>query len=283
MKELTKFDPKHFDLQNKSRDLAIDKWARLKDWPRLEENVNEKIEEIEAFCAWWKARVTPNKGRRSDLNADPRFSLDNAKTQTGVSQQTVSLWRKELQNKPKFRAKIILATYRKAGFEPAENHRAEGTGENEWYTPLQYVEAARSVLGEIDLDPASSLSAQEKIQAKKFFSKSQDGLMHEWEGRVWLNPPYAQPLIWNFVEKLVLELTESRVTQAILLTHSYTDTAWFHHAESIAAAICFTRGRVKFVDADGEECAPTQGQAFFYYGENAARFGEVFREYGFIR
>jgi hypothetical protein len=49
-----------------------------------------------------------------------------------------------------------------------ENHRALGTGENEWYTPKQYIEAARKVLGEIDLDPATSEKAQETIGAKCF-------------------------------------------------------------------------------------------------------------------
>jgi hypothetical protein len=41
--------------------------------------------------------------------------------------------------------------YRTAELMPAENHRAEGTGENEWFTPAQYIEAARAVMGEIDL------------------------------------------------------------------------------------------------------------------------------------
>jgi hypothetical protein len=30
-----------------------------------------------------------------------------------------------------------------------DNHRALGTGENEWYTPSKYIEAARKVLREI--------------------------------------------------------------------------------------------------------------------------------------
>jgi hypothetical protein len=64
--------------------------VKLTDWPRLEENVDEKIEEIENFCAWWKGNVTLNKRTRTDLNADQRFSLPEAEVQTGISQQTVS-------------------------------------------------------------------------------------------------------------------------------------------------------------------------------------------------
>ena len=90
--------------------------SRLKDWPRLEENVDEKIEEIESFCAFWKSRVR-NEGRYKVTGVDQR----QLEQQSGISHQTVALWRKELKNKPKFRTKIILATYRKAGFEPAEN------------------------------------------------------------------------------------------------------------------------------------------------------------------
>jgi hypothetical protein len=40
-----------------------------------------------------------------------------------------------------------------------DNHRARGTGENEWYTPAKYIDDARKVLGQIDLDPATSDSA----------------------------------------------------------------------------------------------------------------------------
>ena len=50
-----------------------------------------------------------------------------------------------------------------------------------------------------------------------------------------------------------------------------------------AAAFCGTRGRVAFEDMDGEKCAPTQGQVFFYYGDNVDDFRAVFGEIGFIR
>jgi hypothetical protein len=58
-----------------------------------------------------------------------------------------------------------------------------GTGENEWYTPDEYLDIVREVLGGIDLDPATSDAAQSKIQATNFFTKNDNGLAHEWHGR----------------------------------------------------------------------------------------------------
>ena len=161
--------------------------------------------------------------------------------------------------------------------------RSHFTGENEWYTPAPYVEAARACLGSIDLDPATAPAAQATIRAARFFTRDDDGLKHEWRGRIWLNPPYAQPEIARFIEKLLLEVNAGRATEAILLTHNYTDTAWFHAAAGQCTALCFTRGRIRFVGACGEIAAPTQGQAFFYFGPGLERFRETFGGFGFIR
>ena len=160
--------------------------------------------------------------------------------------------------------------------------KAVFTGNEEWYTPPQFLEAVRDVLGGFDLDPASCDAAQKHVQAARYFDKEHDGLGFEWRGRVWLNPPYSQPAIGEFVSKLLAELHAGRVTEAVMLTHNYTDTAWFHEAQSAATAICFTRGRVKFVNPAGETAAPTQGQAFFYFGSNPAPFVARFSEIGFV-
>jgi len=174
---------------------------------------------------------------------------------------------------------VTAASIREAAF----NHRAQGTGENEWYTPPQYIEAARACLGEIDLDPASSALAQQSVLAKRFYSIDDNGLNQKWTGKVWLNPPYAQPAIQQFCEKMVSEFIAGNVVEAIMLTHNYTDTAWFHIAEAEASAICFTRGRIRFVSPSGEIAAPTQGQAFFYYGNRRKDFELNFNKFGFIR
>lgn len=161
-------------------------------------------------------------------------------------------------------------------------NRTSFTGNNEWFTPDATLAAARAVLGAFDLDPASHPVAQERVQAERFFTAEDDGLAQEWHGRVWLNPPYAQPAIENFVDKMVSEVASRRVTAAIMLTHNYTDTAWFQKAAVAAQAICFTRGRVRFVSPTGELAAPTQGQAFFFYGHDVAVFREGFRNIGLV-
>lgn len=283
--EVTEFDPKKTKIKDAKLDAVIEYAKKVQDWPLLEQAVDQKIEEQAEFVQWWEDNISVRHGagRGKKITEPLSFSIDRIEEETGIGPMKVSRWRKRLNNLEGYRAKLYGKAYSEA-FGKDHNHRAQGTGQNEWYTPAQYIEAARLVLGGIELDPASSDTAQETVQAERYFTKADDGLAKPWQARsVWLNPPYSQPEIWNFVEKLIAELTSGNVGSAILLTHNYTDTAWFHHAESIAAAICFTRGRVKFVDADGEECAPTQGQSFFYYGTEPEKFNEHFLGYGFIR
>jgi len=165
--------------------------------------------------------------------------------------------------------------------EAVKNYRAIGAGENEWYTPAEYADLARDVMGGIDLDPASCEQANEVIGASKFYTKDDDGLLKDWSGRVWLNPPYSRDLMPAFVEKLKNSFVDGSVQQAVLVSHNNTDTAWFHSLASVATAICFPKKRIKFYRGD-EIASPTNGQAFFYLGDNADKFKSVFCDVGFV-
>jgi DNA N-6-adenine-methyltransferase (Dam) len=155
-----------------------------------------------------------------------------------------------------------------------------GTGEFERYTPAQYIELAREVLGEIDLDPATCEQAQRVVRARRFYTAETDGLGKEWQGHVFMNPPYHRDLAPAFINKLMAEIDAGRVTAAIMLTNNGTDTDWFDAAMRGAAAACFTHGRVNFYVPNGAELMPTQGQVFFYYGTDPQRFEDVFCEIG---
>jgi hypothetical protein len=60
------------------------------------------------------------------------------------------------------------------------------------------------------------------------------------------------------------------------LTNSSSDTRWFHKAADAAAALCLTKGRIKFASSNRHNGQPILGQAFFYFGPNVARFADAF-------
>lgn len=107
---------------------------------------------------------------------------------------------------------------------------------NEHYTPWPIIAAARTTMGQIDLDPASCEFANRTVKATKFHDGVvTDGLVCDWGdarnggSNVWLNPPGGtverSPLWWTsstanmflFWSKLVHEWKEGRVRQAVFM------------------------------------------------------------------
>lgn len=159
----------------------------------------------------------------------------------------------------------------------AANH-IESDGD-EWYTPDEYIQSARTVLGTIDLDPATTNVAQEIIAAKKFYTKNDDGLTKRWFGTIWLNPPYSYPLVEQFTAHAINQYQKGNVKAGIVLTNNCTDAAWFQ-ALIERFPVCFTRGRISFWQPNQKSFAARQGQVFFYMGKHADRFIEEFSQYG---
>lgn len=157
-------------------------------------------------------------------------------------------------------------------------HVAFNSGNNEWYTPKEIIDAARLTMGHIDLDPASNEIAQKIVNAETYYTAETNGLDKMWNGNVWLNPPYASDLIGKFADKLVTERANYR--QAVVLVNNATETEWFRKIVSVSAAVCFPKGRVKFYMPDGRTGAPLQGQAIIYIGDESDKFFEVFSKVG---
>lgn len=150
----------------------------------------------------------------------------------------------------------------------------------EWYTPTRYIEAARDVLGGIDLDPASSAHANQTVRAAKFYDAATDGLAARWSGRVYLNPPYGRQCP-KFVDKALAAHADGSVEAAVLLLSAYSvDTGWFQPLWR--HLLCFIAGRIHFDSPVYGHDRPSIGSVFVYLGADRARFARIFSRFGTV-
>lgn len=161
-------------------------------------------------------------------------------------------------------------------------HVAHNSGNNEWYTPAEIVEAARDVLGVIDLDPASSDAANAIVKAATYYTIADDGLSKPWLGRVWMNPPYETGLIEKFTARLRECFDADEVSEAIVLVNNATETRWFQNLAASASMLCLVTGRIRFWSETKETASPLQGQAILYFGVRREAFARGFRPFGII-
>ncbi len=158
-------------------------------------------------------------------------------------------------------------------------HVSNNSGNNEWYTPSEFIEAARKTMRAIDLDPASSEIANQIVKAKTYYTEETNGLDKEWFGNVWLNPPYSQPAISDFAAKVIDE--RKNFDNACVLVNNATETQWLQSLLAVCSAVCFVKGRIKYLNVELEpENTPLQGQVVLYFGSNVELFAENFEGFG---
>lgn len=139
---------------------------------------------------------------------------------------------------------------------------------DEWYTPKEIIDA----LGKFDLDPCAPVIPLWNT-ARIMYNKEHDGLNQEWEGRVWLNPPYSRPLFEKFVNRM------AEHNNGIMLTFNRCDTKIFQDVIfPKATGMMFVKGRIKFYTPDGTQSGtPGCGSVLVAFGEDNA---EILRNCG---
>lgn len=161
-------------------------------------------------------------------------------------------------------------------------HVTHNSGDNEWYTPAVYIEAARAAMGGIDLDPASCDTAQRTVRATTYYTAETDGLAQQWRGRAWMNPPYSGGAVTPFIDKILQSYAAGEVTGAVVLVNNATDTRWGQALIGASAAVCFHSGRIRFVKERGDFGVGLQGQMFAYLGGDVAAFRSQFERFGVV-
>ena len=147
---------------------------------------------------------------------------------------------------------------------PPAHTRREGVTTDSWITPRWLIER----LAPFDLDPCAC-NPQPWPTATRMVTESQDGLLMQWTGFVWCNPPYGNSLsVW--LNRMALH------GNGIALTFARTDTRSFHRdVWPFASALLFLRGRLTFCQPDGSSAPLGHNSGgpsvLIGYGAEAAR------------
>jgi phage N-6-adenine-methyltransferase len=158
----------------------------------------------------------------------------------------------------------------------------QDSGNTEWYTPSEIIEAARKTMGIITLDPFSSVKANETVKASIFMDEYDDPLNKDWKGNVWMNHPFSREMNKLCINKLVNEYKERRVKQACCITFAATSETWFRPL--LEYPQCFLHGRTNYYLPDGtKKKGVTKGSVVTYLGNDKESFYEAFKGLGTIK
>lgn len=146
------------------------------------------------------------------------------------------------------------------------SHQSAKMGKDEWLTPPWIIEK----LGRFDLDPCSPI-VRPWDTAGRHYNQIEDGLSREWQGRVWLNPPYGRESA-DWLHRLA---EHGRGTALIF---ARTETAmFFEYVWRRATSLLFLEGRLHFHHVDGSRAGANAGapSVLVAYGtEDAIRLKE---------
>jgi hypothetical protein len=145
------------------------------------------------------------------------------------------------------------------------------SGTDVWLNPPALLEK----LGVFDLDPCAPL-ARPWDTAKKHYTIENDGLAQQWQGRVWMNPPYGRGMD-KWMAKIKQHAKDGGSGIALIFARTETKT-FFDYVWDGADAILFIKGRIKFCTPDGKQ-AGTAGSPSVLIAYGAAEV-EILRNCG---
>ena len=131
------------------------------------------------------------------------------------------------------------------------SHQSPASVTDTWFTPRAIIEALGGA-DSFDLDPCSHIDRPWPT-AREHMTVEDNSLLREWWGRIWLNPPYSNPLIGRFMGRMA---AHGRGT-ALIFARTETES-FFRHVWGAAHGVLFLQGRLSFCRPDG---TPAPGNA----------------------
>lgn len=243
----------------------------------------ESIEQEGYLHGCWIELYRPGgtaKGDNVYCQLRSRKPLSNGKRRRHLKTDEIAVYRQLIENGRKLKRIEREIALLESG-KPTSRAVLTSSVSDEWYTPPEYTELARLVMGGINLDPASNEVAQQWIKAERYYTAKDDGLGMPWFGRVWLNPPYGtQVSLWT--KKATANYEQDVISEAILLVRPAAGSSWYQEL-SARFPSCVPDKRIRFMDATGkQQKSPVHGNAFFYLGKKVEEFRKVFAKIGVV-
>lgn len=158
----------------------------------------------------------------------------------------------------------------------------QDSGNTEWYTPSDIIEAARVTMGGIDFDPFSCETANKTVDAKRFFTKECDGFSQNWDGRVWCNHPFSRSNNSRIFDKAIGEYEKGNASSICMITFASTSEKWF--VKSLRFPQCFLHGRTNYFDIHQKKVkGVTKGSVVTYIGKDVNSFYNNFNSLGTVK
>lgn len=168
----------------------------------------------------------------------------------------------------------------------------------EHYSPIWLIEAVRTVLDDIDLDPASCYKANKIVKALDIYTEKDQGQLMSWgqpnsPRTVFLNPPGGkvanhsqQKIFW---QKLLDEVEKGHILDACFLSfsiESFQTTQIGCSKPMLAFPTCVFSRRVAYYDDEGiKQPAPPHSSALIYVPglrDRRELFKYIFKSYGYV-
>lgn len=134
------------------------------------------------------------------------------------------------------------------------SHHSAAAVSTTWLTPPAIIPA----LGgweSFDLDPCAAPAPRPWPTAQQMNAESDaDGLAIDWDGRVWLNPPYSNAELERWLRKMAEHDHGTALIFARTETEAFRRQVWER-----AAGLLFIAGRLHFHHADGRRASHNGG------------------------
>ena len=160
-------------------------------------------------------------------------------------------------------------------------HKPKAKSAEAWYPPSLIMDAVRGLLRAIDLNPLSTAEENELVQAQHFWTKDDEPLSKQWNGKVFLNFTFKADLM-PITQKFLEELDSGRVEQVMILANNILESSWCQLLLKRANIVCHLTPRVQFINND-EQTALKLGQSLYGFAVDETRFRLVLDDMGVCR